>query len=244
MRMRRSAAAGMALAAACALPAQSADSILAKHLEAEGGLQRAARIRTLRMKGTLEGARGETFPLTIEMARPNKVRVESRLPDGLIYLRIFDGMKGFETDEKSRLYEMTQRDVDAEGSEGFGGYLLDPAARSVRAEFMEHQQIAGRDTYRMKLTRAGGQATAHWIDSRTFLELQREEDRDTSQGRRTFVMRYSDFRLVEGMAVPFRIEVGIRFAAQGRVFQVTQAELNPDLPDSDFALPAAPPASK
>ena len=237
--MRRPAAAGMALAAACALRAQSSDSILAKHLEAQGGLQKTARIHTIRMRGTLEGAPGETFPVTIEMARPNKVRVESRVPDGLIYLSVFDGVKGFETDEKSRLYEMTQRDVDAESSEGFGAYLLDPAATGVRTEFMEHQQIAGRDTYRMKLTRAGGQVTAHWIDSRTFLELQREEDRDTPQGRRTFVTRYSDFRLVEGMAVPFRIEVGARFAAQGRVFQITQVELNPDLPDSDFALPAA-----
>lgn len=239
MRVRGSAAAGMALAAACALHAQSADSILAKHLEAEGGLQKAARIRTLRMTGTLEVAPGETFPVTIEMARPNKVRVESRAPDGLIYLRIFDGAKGFETDEKSRLYEMGQRDAEAESFEGFCGYLLDPAAKGVRAEFMEHQEVSGRDTYRMKLTRPGGQATAHWIDSRTFLELQRQEDRDTPQGRRTFVTRYSDFRLVEGMAVPFRIETGTRFAARDRVFQIVQVQLNPELPDSDFTLPSA-----
>lgn len=242
--MRGSAAAAMALAAACSLSAQSAVAILAKHLEAQGGLQKTARIHTIRMKGTLEGAAGETFPLTVEMARPNKLRVESRVADGLIYLRVFDGTKGFETDEKSRLYEMTQRDVDAEASEGFCGYLLDPAAKGIRAEFMEHQEVSGRDTYRMKVTRAGGQVTAHWIDSRTFLELQRQEDRDTPQGRRTFVTRYSDFRLVEGMAVPFRIETGARFAARGRVFQITQVELNPQLPDSDFAPPAAPAASK
>jgi hypothetical protein len=234
----------MALAAACALSAQSADSILAKHLEAEGGLQKTASIHSVRMRGTLQASHGESFPLTIEMARPNKVRVESRAPDGLIYLRLFDGAKGFDTDEKSRLYEMSQRDVDAESSRGFCGYLLDPAAKGVRVEFLEHQQVSGRDTYRMKLTRADGQTTAHWIDSRTFLELQREEDRDTPQGRRTFVTRFSDFRLVEGMAVPFRIEIGARFAAEGRVFQITQVELNAALPDSDFALPASPAASK
>ncbi|HET6331069.1 MAG TPA: hypothetical protein VFF76_09810 [Holophagaceae bacterium] len=244
MKARGIAAAGMALAATCSLSAQSAIAILAKHLEAQGGLQKTARIHSIRMRGMLELAPGESFPLTVEMARPNKVRVESRAPDGLIYLRLFDGAKGFETDEKSRLYEMAQRDADAEASEGFCGYILDPAAKGVRAEFMEHQEVSGRDTYRMKLTRAGDQVTAHWIDTRTFLELQREEDRDTSQGRRTFVTRFSDFRMVEGIPIPFRQEIGVRFAAQGRVFQITQVELNPALPDSDFRLPAAPTASK
>lgn len=240
MNRRGLATLGLAFAASCSLCAQTADSILAKHLEAQGGFQTSARIHSIRMKGTLEAAPGAVFPLTMEMARPSKVKVESRAPDGLIYLRLFDGVKGFRTDETPRLYQMTARDAGAEASEGFCGYLLDPAARSVRAEFMEHQEIAGRDAYRMKITRGDGEVTTHWIDTKTFLELQREEDRDTPAGRRTFVTRFSDFRLVEGMPIAFRREIGPRFSSKSQIFQITQVELNPELPDSDFSLPAAP----
>ena len=230
---------GMAFAAYSSLHAQTAYSILAKHLEVQGGLLKTDSIHSVRMKGTLEVAPGEAFPVTLEMSRPNRIRVESRAPDGLVYLRLFDGAKGVQSDDTGQLYQTTQRDADAESSEGFCGYLLDPGAKIVRTEFMEHQEVAERDTYRLKITRAGDQATTHWIDTKTFLELQREEERDTPAGRRTFVTRFSDFRMVEGMPIPFRQEISLRFAAQSRVFQFTQVELNPALPDSDFTFSAA-----
>ncbi len=229
-----------ALVAVAPLAAQSGDAILAKHLEAEGGFQRSATIQTLRLRGTVELAPGASFPLLIEMARPNKLRMESHAPDGLVYLRLFDGTKGYLTDEAGQLYQMTDRDVEAERSEGFAGFLLDPSVRGARADFLEHQQAENRDTYRLKLTRPGGATGTTWIDARTFLELQREEDRDTPKGRRTFVTRFSDFRMVEDLPIPFRRVEGQRFSPQSLVFQITQVEVNPKLADSAFTLPAKP----
>ncbi len=230
----------VAIFAMAPLLAQSGDAVLAKHLEAEGGLQRSATIQTLRMRGTVELAPDASFPLVIELARPNKLRMESHAPDGLVYLRLFDGVKGYLTDETGQLYQMTDRDVEAEKSEGFGGYLLDPSVKGARADFLEHQQAENRDTYRLKLTRPGGSISNHWIDARTFLELQREEDRDTPKGRRTFVTRFSDFRMVDGLPIPFRRVEGQRFSAQSLVFQITQVEVNPKLAESAFTLPAKP----
>jgi len=230
---------GLFLAVAPLL-AQSGEVILAKHLVAEGGLQTSKTIQTLRMRGTVELAPGSVFPLVIELARPNKLRMESRAPDGLVYLRLFDGTKGYLTDAMGRLYEMTPRDGEAEASEGFGGYLLDPSIKGARADFLEHQQAQGRDCYRVKLTRPGGAISTHWIDTRTFLELQREEDRDTPKGRRTFVTRYSDFRMVQDLPIPFRREEGERFSPLSLVFQISTVEVNPKLADTDFTLSTKP----
>ncbi len=227
-----------ALLAGMPLLAQSGDAILAKHLVAEGGFQTSAKIQTLRLRGTVELAPGQSYPLVIEMARPNKLRMESHAPDGMVYLRLFDGVKGYLTDEDGRLYQMTDRDVEAERSEGFCGFVMDPAAKGARADFLEHQQAAERDAYRIKLTRPGGAISTHWIDAHAFLELQREEDRDTPKGRRTFVTRFSDFRLVEDLPIPFRREEGQRFSSKSLVFQITQVEVNPKLADSAFTLPA------
>ena len=234
---RRAALGGICLLlAAGPLSGQTADAILARHMEAEGGLQKAGRVHAIRLKGTLEIGPGQAFPFKLEASRPNRIRVESRAPDGLVYLRLYDGQTGFQFDETGRLYQTSDRDAAAERSGGFCDFLLDPAAKGVRVEFLEHQAVAGRDAYRMRFTRAGGLVTTHWIDTQTFLELQREEERDTPQGRRTFVTRFSDFRLVEGMPISFHREISVRFSSQTRIFQVTEVELNPDLPDGDFSL--------
>lgn len=234
-------AAALAFAGFLPLAAQSGEAILAKHLVAEGGFQTSTKIQTLRLRGTVELAPGSSFPLLIEVARPNKLRMESRAADGLVYLRLFDGTKGYLTDETGRLYQMTDRDAEAERSEGFCGFLLDPSIKGARADFLEHQQAENRDTYRVKVTRPGGGISTHWIDTRTFLELQREEDRDTPKGRRTFVTRFSDFRLVGELPIPFRREEGQRFSPLSLVFQITQVEVNPKLADSDFTLPPSKP---
>ena len=226
----------LALCAAAPAAAQTADEILASHLEALGGQAKLSKLHAIRLTGTLDLGPDGVFPVTLEAARPGRYRLESRAADGLVYLRLFDGAKGWAADPGGSVFIMTDRDAAAERADGFDGILVAGPAEGCRFEFMERQGIAGRDTFRVKATRKDGQASTHWIDTRTFLELQREEARDTPEGRRTFVIAYSDFRVADGFVLPFRLEISQRFSSKRMAIQFDRCVLNPALPDSEFQL--------
>lgn len=212
------------------------DAILARHLEALGGRAKLAQLHAIRLTGRLDLGADGVFPITLEAKRPGRFRLESRASDGLVYLRLFDGTKGWAADPGGPVFTMTDRDAAAEREDGFDGILLADAASGCRFEFMEHQGIGGRDTYRVKATRKDNQASTHWIDTQTFLEFQREVDRDTPAGRRTFLIEFSDFRIADGFVIPFRRRISQRFSAKQMVIQFDQVVLNPEIPDSEFEL--------
>ena len=229
-------AAPMALSAA-ALSAQSADAILARHLQAMGGLEKLHAVRAMRLKGTMAVGQGVVLPLVIEAARPNKHRMEIRSGSGR-FLMVFDGSKGWQTDPASgSLRPMTEAERrDAAGST-FDGDLIEPQARGARAELLGRQLLDGRETFQIRLIEKDGTQSLHWIDDDLFLELKREKDIDTPEGRKAQVMRFSDFRLLEGVPTPFRLEAGVKYSTKVQIIQIEEAQVNPAIPDSDFTAP-------
>lgn len=225
--------------AAFPLAAQSADAILAKHLQAMGGIEKLRAVHAIRLKGTLEVAPGVQLPLVIEEARPNKARLEARDGD-ITFLRLFDGTKGWSSDPSTGgvLRPFTAQELKAALRDTFDGDLVDLAAHGARLESTGRQLIQGREAYGLKVVEADGKTSLHWIDAQSFLEVQREEDMETAQGRRTQLMRFSDFRIVEGMPMAFRVESGQKFSSKVQIIQISQVQMNPVIPDSDFEAPA------
>ena len=234
--IRAAAAPLLVLCGAAPMSAQTVDAILARHFEALGGAAKLAQLHSLHLKGTLDLGQDGVFPITLDAARPGRYRLESRAPDGLVLLRLFDGAKGWVSEPGAPVFTMTDRDDAVEREDGFDGILCAGAASGCRFEFIEHQGIGGRDTFRVKATRKDGQVSTHWIDTKTFLEMQREEDRDTPEGRRTFVTVFSDFRIADGFVIPFRREISQRFSPKQMVIQFEQCAVNPAIPDSTFSL--------
>lgn len=227
--------------AASSLGAQSAEAILEKHLQALGGLDKLHAVHAVRIKGSLEAGQGVSLSLLIEEARPNKARFEARSGEVAV-LRVFNGAKGWVSDPSTggAPRPFTAAELKAAAAETFDGDLVGLAARGARAESIGRQMIQGREAYGIKVFEKDGSASLHWVDALMFLELQREREVDTPQGRRTEVMRFSDFRVVEGMPMPFRIESGQKFSFRSETIVVGQIQVNPSLPDSDFEAPAAP----
>ena len=227
------------LSAAAPLGAQGAETILAKHLQAMGGLEKLHAVHSVRIKGTLEAGQGVSLPLVIEEARPNKARFEIRSADVAV-LRVFDGTRGWASDPSTggKLRPFTAAELKAAAAETFDGDLVDLPARGARAESIGRQMILGREAYGIKVFEKDGSASLHWVDALMFLELQREREVDTPQGRRTEVTRFSDFRVVEGIPMPFRIESGQKFSPRSQTIVVGQVQVNPAIPAPDFEAPA------
>jgi hypothetical protein len=224
---------------ASSLAAQSADGILAKHLQAMGGIDKLRAVHAIRLKGTLEAAPGVLLPLVIEEARPNKVRLEARSGD-IVFVRLFDGVKGWSSDPSTGGVPrpLTAQELKAAMRSTFDGDLVDLPSRGARLDSLGRQLVQGREAYGLKVVEKDGSASLHWIDAKSFLEVQSEREMDTAQGRRTQMMRFSDFRIVEGMPMAFRVESGQKFSSKVEIIQISQVQLNPVIPDADFETPA------
>ena len=70
------------------------DEIIAKNIEARGGLEKLKAVKTMRVSGRISVGQGLEAPVTMEFKRPRKMRMEFTL-QGLTGVQAYDGKKGW-----------------------------------------------------------------------------------------------------------------------------------------------------
>src|SRR5215207_5327167 len=86
--------AGLMGTAAWAQSPQTADEIIAKNLEAKGGLDKLKAVQSMRITGKMMVGPGMEAPMIIEMARPHSVRMEFTI-QGMTGIQAYDGKGGW-----------------------------------------------------------------------------------------------------------------------------------------------------
>lgn len=217
----------------------SAAEIVNKNVEASGGLQAWRAVQTMSLSGSMgvggnqratlavplpEGQkRGMILPprpekemevpFVMELARPHKQRFELVF-NGQTAVQVYDGANGWKlrpflnrlevepfTAEETRIAS-TEADLD--------GYLIDYGAKGTKIELVGVEKVEERDAYKVKLTMKGGKSLHVWIDARTFLETKIEAQPRRLDGTYHPVeVYYSDYRLVNGLQIPFVLETRV-----------------------------------
>ena len=111
----------VAALALCATPltAQSADSLIAKYIQASGGLARIQALQTLRRTGKFTGGGGFEAVVIQENKRPNSVREEFSI-QGMTGINAYDGHNGWKIEPWQG-----KRDPESLGEEEMHGILDD-----------------------------------------------------------------------------------------------------------------------
>jgi hypothetical protein len=220
-------------------PAQTVDEIIAKNIQARGGLEKIKSLQSLRMSGKLSIG-GFRAAFVEENERPYKVR-EEQIIQGMVGIDAFDGKVAWHVvpwegrkdpdllsaDDSKALVE----DADIEGQ------LVDYKNKDHRAEYMGHDSVEGTDCYKIKLTLATGDVRYYFIDCDTFLELKEENQLNVRGTVRFTETYYGDYEKVDGMYFPFAIEQGNKGDTERVKMTVDKIVVNPPLPDSRFSMP-------
>src|SRR5215203_4851386 len=74
--------------------AQTADELIEKNIQAKGGREKIQAIKTLRMTGKMTMGQGMEAPMTMEVARPDKMRMEFTL-QGMTGIQTYDGKEAW-----------------------------------------------------------------------------------------------------------------------------------------------------
>ena len=136
------AVAGIAWAAAAA--SQTADELIAKNIEARGGLEKIQAIQTMRLTGTLTVG-DAAMPSVLEVKRPNKTRWEFTLR-GQMAVQAYDGTTAWAIAPfagKPEAEPMSAEDSkDMELQADMDGPLVDYRAKGHRVEAMGLERSA------------------------------------------------------------------------------------------------------
>src|SRR6185503_9024911 len=74
--------------------AQTVDEVIAKHLEARGGLEKLKAVKTIRMTGKMTMGPGMEAPISLELKRPSSIRMEFTI-QGNVGVQAYDGKNGW-----------------------------------------------------------------------------------------------------------------------------------------------------
>ena len=239
-----SAALSMAVAALAAdtpssRPALSADEVVARNVQARGGLKAWRAVQTLSWSGKMGAGGNQRTPLPVQVPGkgPNKLTVptrpkeEAQLPfqmdmervrkvrlelqfNGQTAVQVYDGTNGW----KVRPY-LNRHDVEpftedelktASQQSDLDGLLVDYAAKGEKVELDGMEKVEDHDAYKLNVTLKDGRSVHVWIDAKTFLEAKMDGTPRRLDGKMHPVeIYYRDFRSVHGLQIPFILETRV-----------------------------------
>jgi hypothetical protein len=236
-------------ACGAAASAQSVDEIVAKHIQARGGLDKIKAIQTLKFTRTV-ATPFTNVQVIVHKKRPDLIRIDqtpkgqtTSVPRGINAEGAWDVVQGKVVMRPEKV-AIEGRETDAD----FDGLLVDWKEKGHTIALDGTEPYAGSEAFRLKVTTKGGSVRHVFIDTKTFMEigmtgtsLLPQVDPKTKAFRTqqsSFV--FSDFREVNGVKFPFSIDEE-RIAGpitQSFATYTERIDANVPMEDSLFATPS------
>ncbi|MGB2622805.1 MAG: hypothetical protein WA857_08130 [Candidatus Acidiferrum sp.] len=222
-------------------PAQTADEIVAKVLDARGGVEKSKAIQTERITGILYFNPEMYGPFLAEFKRPGKMHNEVTLQNKTV-VRTFNGKDmGWVLNPfagKSVPEPMSADDIkDAANESDIDGPLVDAKAKGNLIELAGTEKVEGHDAYILKVTRKDGSASSYSFDTQTYL-LTKWSGKDMVNGDSVIHETYfHDYRDVGGLKFAFEVVSRTPGVEESQRIAVSKIELDPPIDDSHFEKP-------
>ncbi len=228
------------------LAAQTLDEVIKKTIVARGGPDKMKAVQSERITGAFL-SQGIEGTLVLELERPHKLYSEITV-EGQKVLRVYDGKSsGWIVNpfsENPDVLEMSAEELKGMPDESDpDGPLLDYKAKGSQVELAGKEDAEGKTVYRLKITSKSGEVRSYLIDGATFLTTKWEGIRKVGDHDLPWECALSDYREVQGLKFPFKIEQGSPGTGYKQTLTIGKIEINPKIDESHFAKPAAPKAS-
>lgn len=244
MRIRTLAALAIPLLS-LVLSAQTADEIIAKNIQARGGLAKIKALRTMRVTGDFESG-GMQAGFTQVYKRPMKCRLDVSV-QGMTMTQAYDSQNGWQivpfTGNKDPVPMNADDRRNIEEEADFDGPLMDYKQKGNSVELVGKEKMDGAEVYHLKLTLKNGSVRNLYLDADKFITI-KMSSKTVLQGTEVELENtYGDYKQVEGILFPFSIQqrvAGGKLPDQKITFKTV--ELNIPLDDAIFKMPATAPA--
>lgn len=221
--------------------AQTVDEIIAKNIQARGGLEKLKAVKSLRttVKFSDGSFRAEFLQ---ENKRPGKVR-EEFIVQGMAQIQAYDGKTGWQISPFSGRKDpdlLSQDDMKSLIVDGdIDGPLVDYKEKGHKAELVGHDSMEGTDCFKIKLSMKNGDVRYYYLDTDSYLELKIEVQTTIRGALQESELYYGDYEQVNGIYYPFAVEQAQKGSSSRQQLSVEKIEQNVGLDDALFAMPTA-----
>lgn len=210
----------------------SIEDLIARNIEAKGGLARLKAIQTIRQTGT-QSMQGMNAAVKIYTKRPNLVRQET-LVNGKLVTNAFDGQTAWMHNPFVGAEPMVMSGPQAElirEQSNFDGPLVDHKSQGYTIAMQGMESSGDRSLIHLRLTSRTGQVSHMFLDAVTYLEARLR----TEAGPMILDQEFSDYRDVEGVKMPFLLRTLANGALQVEL-KLQKIEFNTPMDDNLFRV--------
>jgi hypothetical protein len=221
-----------------AAPTPPLPELLANHAKAMGTIDK---VQSRRLRMRVVGMAPFDIPVLVEDKRPNLIRKEVAL-QGSVQVQAFDGSDAWKSDPfvpggtAPAAMPAEEAKLIVEEAD-FDGALVNSAAKGVRISYAGATEVGGKQAHALRVVLANGNESTVYLDAATFLELKRVQTRPMMGKMVEAEIVPSDWRMVEGVRIPHRIELGLPGAKQPVAVIIDAVELNAPMAAARFSRP-------
>ncbi len=228
-----------------AMWAQTADEIIAKNIQARGGLEKLKSVQSIKSTATMAMGPGMEAPGVLIQKRGNLARLEFTV-QGLTAVQAYDGKSGWQimpfTGKKDPEAMSADETKEVEEMADIDGPLVDYKSKGHSVELLGKEKIEGTDAYKLKVNLKNGDVLTDYVDADSFLVIKEETKRTVRGTEQVVESAIGDYKEVGGIVYPFAVESGIKGSPEKQKLTITKVELNVPVEDSIFKMPAPAPA--
>ena len=222
---------------------QTVDDIVAKNIEARGGMEKLKAIQTLKITRTVATGIGNNVKVIIYKKRPNLYRGEQGpttagaplIPRAVNENDAWDTVQG-KIVTRAEATAAETRELDAD----FDGFLVDWKAKGHTVTYAGLEKLPSGDAHKLSVKlKSGGERTVY-LDAKTFLERRQVGTLTLLNGRKlNVVIDYDGWKDVNGVKFPFDITEDRTgdMPAQSLVVYTEKIEANVPMDEALFATP-------
>src|SRR5215469_5022795 len=184
--------------------AQEPAKIVEQYVRAAGGSRALAKIHTLAFEGTFTTDDGKSGTYTFDTKLPNRYYMEL-LVGGENLIEAYNGKSAWHRDAGGELATLVGADgMQLEAAAQYcNSRLLNPKKEKIALQFVGNAQVRGKDALELELTSATSMKRQVFFDPETHLIVKEA----ATVGGVAEELLYDDYRAVEGVKLPSKIEL-------------------------------------
>lgn len=220
---------------------ETLEEILAKNYQSRGGLEKLKAIKTMKVEGKIVMTmQNMEMPITMWIKKPNKMRMEATFMEKKIVFA-YDGQKAWMinplmgSEEPQELPEDRSKEVTQQADSIFP--LVDYKEKGHQLEYLGKEDMEGTEVYKLKMTKTDDKVLYFYLDTETGIELKISTYTKVRDKETLVETLMGDYKEVDGIMIPFSMEVKAAGMGQGQKMVFTSFKQNVTLEDSFFQMP-------
>jgi hypothetical protein len=219
------------------------DDLVAKNVDAKGGLEALHDLKSLRLTGKILVNQGLVeFGYVQTKKRPDAERNELSL-QGMTQIVATDGKEawkispfsGRKDPEKMSADDLKELIEEAE----IDGPLVDWQTKGSTVEYLGREDVDGTLAHKLKVVRKNGDVSFVYLDPDHFLEIRVLTQRLKHGALIEEEIDLSDYEKVNGVFIPFSLEAGTKGDPDKQKIVFEKADANTPVDDAIFRFPVS-----